>query len=600
MAMPFLSAVGRGLKRAVAWPDKPSIGATTDFVRSGVDPGSRLVSPVGFEGASEAPRLSPWVPSRLHINAFMSNEGPRLRARVRQLIANTPHGSNASETFAAYAVGTGITPAPRLDSADQRKAIKEAFNDWTDEADADGLTDFYGLQTLAARAMFDAGECFARLRPRRVEDGLSVPLQIQLLESEQLDQSFSEDLGNGSYIRQGIEFDAIGRRQAYHFFVRHPGDNDPRGFSLDRTRVPAAFVLHLFKPIRPGQIRGKPFLTAGMVKLHDYDEYDDAELNRKRGAAMNMGFIKTALGEPADGLPGLVDGQQADPYGNAGVVMEPSTMHVLPPGKDVTFNEPADVGPNYEAFQYRNLLALCASMGLPYHSVTGDTAKANYSSLRAALVELKRRIEQFQHETLVFQFCRPIYQGWLTAAILNGTVSLPQFARRQRVYMRCRWIPPRWDWVDPLKDVQAEALEVANGFKPRSEVIYERGEDPEDVDAQIAADHAREAELGLDFSKAPQAGDPAFRAPRGSPAETDANAPPDPQADPNAPADGGGENTGDTASQGASLEQVERLIAAMPQPVYNLHFPKTGPYRTVITKHDANGRIAELEQREAG
>jgi hypothetical protein len=31
--------------------------------------------------------------------------------------------------------------------------------------------------------MFVAGECFVRLRPRRAEDGLLVPLQMQLLQS---------------------------------------------------------------------------------------------------------------------------------------------------------------------------------------------------------------------------------------------------------------------------------------------------------------------------------------------------------------------------------------------------------------------------------
>ena len=46
---------------------------------------------------------------------------------------------------------------------------------WTDEADAEGLTDFYGLQRRAAREVFLAGEVFVRIRPRRAEDGLTVP-----------------------------------------------------------------------------------------------------------------------------------------------------------------------------------------------------------------------------------------------------------------------------------------------------------------------------------------------------------------------------------------------------------------------------------------
>ena len=57
---------------------------------------------------------------------------------------------------------------------------------WTDDADAEGLTDFYGLQRRAAREVFMTGEVFLRFRPRRPEDGLVVPLQVQMLPSEML------------------------------------------------------------------------------------------------------------------------------------------------------------------------------------------------------------------------------------------------------------------------------------------------------------------------------------------------------------------------------------------------------------------------------
>ncbi|MDB0530064.1 phage portal protein, partial [Ralstonia solanacearum] len=88
---------------------------------------------------------------------------------------------------------------------------------WTEEADAAGQTDFYGLQALACRAMLEGGECLIRLRPRRPEDGLSVPLQLQLLEAEHLPMTLNVDLpptagasGPGNVVRSGIEFDNLG------------------------------------------------------------------------------------------------------------------------------------------------------------------------------------------------------------------------------------------------------------------------------------------------------------------------------------------------------------------------------------------------------
>ncbi|MBF0562473.1 MAG: phage portal protein [Alphaproteobacteria bacterium] len=87
-------------------------------------------------------------------------------------------------------------------------------------------------------------------------------------------------------------------------------------------------------------------------------------------------------------------------------------MQVLLPGEDVKFSSPADVGGNYEAFQYRTLLAVCAALGVPYQNVV-DSNKANYSSSRTALLEFRRRIDAVQHSVLVFQLCRPVWERWL-------------------------------------------------------------------------------------------------------------------------------------------------------------------------------------------
>jgi len=134
--------------------------------------------------------------------------------------------------------------------------------------------------------------------------------------------------------------------------------------------------------------------------------------------------------------------------------------------------------------------------------VTGDLRQANYSSLREGKLEFRRRIEQFQHCTLVFQLCRPVWRRWLQNAVLSGALDLPSFAENLARYLTVKWIPPKWDWVDPLKDRKAEIEAIDAGLKARSDVIESEGYDAEEVDRRIAADHAREEDLGLDFSQA--------------------------------------------------------------------------------------------------
>ncbi|WP_299365744.1 phage portal protein, partial [uncultured Paracoccus sp.] len=109
---------------------------------------------------------------------------------------------------------------------------------------------------------------------------------------------------------------------------------------------------------------------------------------------------------------------------------------------DVKFSSPADVGGGYEAFQYRTLLAVSASLGLPYHLVTGDVRQANYSSLRAELVEFRRRIGQLQHGVIVHQFCRTVWQRWLDTSVLSGALDLPGYGSAPSRFRAVQWIPP--------------------------------------------------------------------------------------------------------------------------------------------------------------
>jgi capsid protein len=62
-----------------------------------------------------------------------------------------------------------------------------------------------------------------------------------------------------------------------------------RGTEL--VRVPADQVCHVFHPIAEGQIRGVPWVAPMMVRLWLLDQYDDAELDRKKVAAMFAGFV---------------------------------------------------------------------------------------------------------------------------------------------------------------------------------------------------------------------------------------------------------------------------------------------------------------------
>ncbi len=471
----------------MAWP----LGAITNGFRRGM----RAVFPE-LEAGRMGRRLARWVPSRAHVNTLIGASGKTVVARARYLTRNNGYAAGAVECFAANLIGTGIMPSWKIDDATAKANVQAAWLAWTDECDAEGVTDFYGLQRRIARELFIAGECFVRFRPRRMSDGLSVPLQLELLPSEQLPSERNLSLDNGNRVRQGIEFDKIGRRVSYHFWKVHPGDVTQSQNFGEITVVPASEVLHIHDPIESGQIRGLPRLTPAIVALWMLDAYDDAELERKKTAALFSIFIKRQ-----DPGPTFLDKQIEETAqatdGVPTIDLQPGVAHQLLPGEDVTIASPADVGPGYETFQYRTLTKFCASIGLPYAGITSDTVRANYGSQRAALLETRRRIEPLQHGVIVYQLCRAVAARWLDVAVLAGTLKLKGYARDASTYQQIDWVTPPWDWVDPLKDIQAEVIAVNARFKPRSRVVQSYGWDPIENDNQIAADQKREKELDI-------------------------------------------------------------------------------------------------------
>ena len=112
-------------------------------------------------------------------------------------------------------------------------------------------------------------------------------------------------------------------------------------------------------------------------------------------------------------------------------------------------------------------------------------------------------MDQFQHLTLVYQFCRPVWERWFETAVLAGALPITsgRYARDAADLRAAKWIPPRWEWVDPLKDRQAQALAEDRGWFARSDSVEAEGYDPEEVDARIKADRERQDALGLTFPR---------------------------------------------------------------------------------------------------
>jgi lambda family phage portal protein len=456
----------------------------------------------GYEGAARGRRLRNFAPTNANINTLLSAEGDELRSRCRFLVRNNSWAKNALESYSANAIGTGIKPVSKHPDSATRAQLQEWWLRWTDECDANYATDYYGLQRQICEATLEAGECFVRLRQRPNSDGLFVPLQLQVLEAEHCPISKNEIADNSNPIVNGIEFDRRGRRTAYWMYRRHPGSTYVRLNPSEIVAVPAERILHQYRCRRPEQVRGEPLLVPIIVQLHELDAYEDAELVRKKTCAMISHFIRVV--NPQD-VPQIGTSVIPPPLQEDLTDVEPGTTAYLREGEDIVTSQSADVGHSYSDFMLMNLYRIAAGMGVTYEMLTGDLRRVNYSSIRSGQLEVRRRIEQYQFQVIVFQFCRPSWRAFLDACVFAGLLDAREFKKNMTDYLAVEWRTPAWAWVDPLKDVQAKILEVQNHFTSRDAVIHERGDDPEIVDQQIEDSEKRSGFAPEDaIAKVPQ------------------------------------------------------------------------------------------------
>lgn len=430
----------------------------------------------GYDGAKTGRRSGGWITPSTSANAEIGTSLVKLRDRSRDLVRNNPYASKAMRVLVSNSVGVGINPSIK------NKKILSLWNQWIKECDADGQLGFYGLQRLIVRTIYESGECLIRKRIRKKEDGLIVPLQLQVLEPDYLDTSKNETLKNGGYIQNGIEYDAIGRRVAYWLFKQHPGEAAPLLNGLTSSRIDAEDIIHVYEKHRPGQSRGVPIFAPAMMTQNDLDEYEEATLVRKAAEACITAFVQSDDENAAIGSVTTEDSRRIEE-------LAPGMVEYLGSGESVTFNNPpASTG--YVEYVNNRMHAIAAGIGITYEQMTGDLSQVNYSSIRAGTLDFRREVEQFQWLTFIPMFCEQVMSSWLNVAALTHNIKTD---------IEVEWTTPKWDWVDPVKDIKGEEMEISLFLKSFSESARQRGQDLELVLEEFSNDMKLFEKYGIPY-----------------------------------------------------------------------------------------------------
>ena len=412
-----------------------------------------------YEASKFSRTTADWNAGGGSANAEIGPSLTRVRNRCRQMVRDNEYASRGLDALVAHTVGTGI---------EVKMPNPELFKRWSQYCDADGQLDFNGLVELAHRTRREAGEVLVRFRQRNPDDGFEVPLQLQVLEPDHLDDSKVGSLNNGNVVIYGVEFNAIGQRVAYWLFPIHPGE--VAGFrrrSLESRRVPADQVLHYYRKRRPTQVRGISEYATALMRLRNLSDYELAELVRKKIEACFVAFVKS---DDPNGQLGDTLGQAKGPPREE--KMRPGMIKYLPNSDAVAFGQPSSIG-GYGEFKSTELHAIAAGIGCTYEMLTGDHSQLSFSGGRLSMLSLRPLIEQEQWLALVPMLLNPIAARFQQTARLAG--------KQRQAPQAVTWTMPRMPLQDLLKEAMGIKELVRGGLLSLPEAIRELGYDPDEV-----------------------------------------------------------------------------------------------------------------------
>jgi len=306
-------------------------------------------------------------------------------------------------------------------------------------------------------------------------------------------------------------------------FKNHPGElNTIWQLPYISDFIPKDELIHMFKVLRPGQVRGVPWMAPILTTARDLSDFMDAVNVKARVEACFAAFIindDTVTGSLMDES---VDGSFSADLQNPSALtttLEPGMMKELRSGQDIKFASPTGTT-QIEPILLNNLQAMAAGVGCTYDQMSGDLRQANYSSLRAGKLDFWRLVGQTQKHLLIPKLCKPVRARWLNRAMLAGRLPM----RDIRDY-RTDWIVPAKEYIDPKKDADAEKNEVRSGRVTPQDYIASRGGNWRTVLKSFKQfydlAHELEVTLDIDVSRVDQHGRQPTKPGEGDPAATE-------------------------------------------------------------------------------
>jgi len=458
-----------------------------------------------FEASMSDRLVGSWTQTPIPINTLLFQYLRGQRAKAREQSINNSYVKRYLHLMRTNVVGsTGIQFQARsrdgktLDTK-ANDAIEAEFARFCkrEHIDFNKKLSLKGICNQCVGSLATDGEFFLHKRYGATAGEYSFSLQV--IDPERVDLTHNETLKSGNTVVMGVELNASNTIVAYHFAEQVHQIYAAVQTTTNRIRIPVDDIIHVFIQEYVGQLRGIPTLSTPLMDLKMLHAYKESALVAARIGAAKGGFY-TNTTEATDFV-----GQQTDDGAFVDEV-EPGRHQILPKGWKFDAYDPDYPHEQYGNFTTTSLRAIASGLNVSYSMLANDLTDVNYSSIRAGVLEDREHYKCWQ-DLLIVDLCGPIYDVFLQFALLASKIKVndrPLPFSKVDKFSQCTWLGRRWEWVDPLKDYKAKKAQQEDFVMSRTEIIRDRGRDPEEVFAEIEQEQAMLKKLRVFNEEQPQ------------------------------------------------------------------------------------------------
>ena len=370
---------------------------------------------------------------------------------------------------------------------DVAKDITKAWLHWAKNARpfANSLCTFSEAERMMLGSVIEDGEIVVT---HHVAGG---HLELEVYTADRFYEMSGSKTSQKENAYMGIVTDRKGKPTGYLMYENTNPWLYTQGAEL--LKISATNAWHIFDPDGFNQYRGKPWITAAILRIaavKEYDTYSSATMRilaklamffvKKPGAPSTMSGREDEVNFADDDDASSVSRKNSDKQAGLNAMAQhehiPGNAIVeLPEGVEAMFPSPNIPAAHWDKHREALVKDACAGLGIDYATMMCDHSATNFSGARQGELNNRDRFMGWQswwHTA----YRRKVFQQWL----------LHEYVRHMKPRLRpehftlalqANWTGRRWPWIDPLKDVKALIEQVGAGLISPQDAAKQLGKD---------------------------------------------------------------------------------------------------------------------------